>query len=518
MPESPIGPIEEGGGPPVIAGVATSIAAFIGRAWRGPVDRPVFVGSFSEFTRLFGGVWRESMLSIAVKQFFENGGTQAIVVRVASRAGALAARPAIVKLEGGEAFRAADPGTWGLNLTVAVDRAGIADASDATLFNLTVTDDAEILRDDERRGGSGLVEQFTGVSVDPASPRFVGAVLEAQSQLLRLDGGLNAAAPSDQTAAAIEDSAGDGAAIGSAEVTDPANRAAKTGLYALDHADLFNLLCIPPYAAGTDNAIDADWLPAAAYCRERRALLIVDAPAAWTVANAVQLVSAFETIVRENAAMYFPRALAPDPADAGALKAFAPCGMVAGVMARTDAARGVWKAPAGTEAPLAGVAGLSIAGQLGTITDDDNDRLSAAGVNSMRTFPRIGRVVWGARMLAGTNAAAPERKYVPLRRLAFFIEESLTRGTRWVVFEPNNRLTWTRVVEAVTQFLTGLFRQGAFTGAVARDCFFVTCGVGSTMTQDDVANGRLILEIGYAPFRPAEFVILRITQKTMEAS
>ncbi len=152
----------------------------------------------------------------------------------------------------------------------------------------------------------------------------------------------------DQTAIAIDGSGTDGADIGSAEVTAPENRARHTGLYALDKVDLFNLLCIPPYVPSADNDVANDWAPAAAYCRERRAFLIIDAPASWTVDNAVQNVAAFHAIARENAALYFPRVLAPNPLDADTLMAFAPCGMVAGIMSRTDAERAVWKAPAGT--------------------------------------------------------------------------------------------------------------------------------------------------------------------------
>ena len=263
-------------GPRPIEGVPTSITTFVGRTWRGPLDEPVHLGSFGDYERQFGGLWRESTLGFAVKQFFENGGTQAIIVRVATRAGASAAKTAVIRLQDGEVLRATNSGSWGLNLKVAIDRAGVTDDK---LFNLTVTDDAESRRDSDKRGGSGLPERFTNLSVDPASPQFVDTVLR-QSQLLRLEFGLRAVAPREQTATALDGSGSDGAAIGTAEVTAPDNRAAQTGLHAFDKVDLFNLLCIPPYAPGRDLDVVDDWAPAAQYCRERRALLIIDAPAA----------------------------------------------------------------------------------------------------------------------------------------------------------------------------------------------------------------------------------------------
>lgn len=496
-----------------IDGVPTSITAFVGRAWLGPLDQAVTIYSFADYQRLFGGLWGESTMSFAVMQFFENGGTQAIVVRVATRSGASAARAATITLKQGEVFCAASPGSWGLNLKATIDHAGLATPKDATLFNLTVTDDAASRRDSAKRGGSSATERFLNVSVDPTSPQFVGNVLEAQSQLLRAASGLRTNSPDDQAGvAAIDGSGTDGAAIGTAEVTAPENRAASTGLYALDRTGLLNLLCIPPYGWTADNDISADWAPAAQYCVDRRAFLIIDAPASWTVANAAQQVNGFKAIARENAALYFPRVLAPNPLDADTLMAFAPCGAVAGVMSRTDAAQGVWKAPAGVNATLRGVSGLSI-----SVTDTENGVLSPAGINCLRVFPNYGPVVWGARTVAGTDAEASEWKYVPVRRFFLFLEESIYRGTQWVVFEPNDERLWARVVDTVTLLLRAQWRQGALMGNTENQSFFVTCD-RTTMTQDDIQNGRLVIEIGIAPLRPAEFVIFRIGQWTASHS
>src|SRR3712207_5885202 len=177
-------------------------------------------------------------------------------------------------------------------------------------------------------------------------------------------------------------------------------------------------------------------------CYSRRAMLVVDAPADWeTVQNAVSGMNSFVLSGEsaKNAALYFPylRVTDPDPAQAGRKIDMPPAGAVAGVYARTDVQRGVWKAPAGTDASLAGVPELSL-----KLTDLENGRLNPLGVNCLRSFPIIGRVVWGARTLRGADVLADDWKYVPVRRLALFIEESLYRGTQWVVFEPNDEPLW----------------------------------------------------------------------------
>ena len=504
---------ETAAGARTIEGVPTSITAFVGRAWRGPVDQPAALTSFADYERHFGGLWRDSTLSYAVRHFFENGGTHAFVVRVATRGGASAAKTATIKLKGRETFRAASPGSWGLNLSVTINRVGLP-PKDKKLFNLAVTDDAASKKDSAKRRGSGLTERFVGVSVDRASPQFVGTVLETHSRLLRLASGLRANAPADQAnAKATAGSGTDGKTIGTAEVTATSNRARRTGLYALDTVQHFNLLCLPPFDPRKDNDIEKDWMPAAAYCARQRALLIVDAPSSWTASNAAKNVAAFGAVGRENAALYFPRVLAPDPLDAGKPAAFAPSGMVAGLISRVDATRGVWKAPAGKEATLRGAAGLSINGKPGSVGDAESEQLNTAAINCLRAFAGSGVVVWGARTLAGVNVGSPHWKYVNVRRFFLFVEGSLYRGTQWVVFEPNGEPTWVCVRQSAENFLNMLFRQGAFPASTPKEAFYVRCD-RSTMTQDDIDGGRLILEIGIAPVRPAEFVILRIFQST----
>jgi len=185
---------------------------------------------------------------------------------------------------------------------------------------------------------------------------------------------------------------------------------------------------------------------------------------------------------------------------------FASGGVVAGLMSRTDAARGVWKAPAGTEANLRGVLGLSI-----TMSDAENGLLNPAAINCHRTFPGIGTICWGARTLEGQDILASEWKYIPIRRLALFLEESLYRGTKWVVFEPNDEPLWAKVRLNLGAFMMNLFRQGAFQGGTPDKAFYVKCDAETT-TQNDRNLGIINIEVGFAPLKPAEFVVIKIQQ------
>jgi len=208
----------------------------------------------------------------------------------------------------------------------------------------------------------------------------------------------------------------------------------------------------------------------------------------------------------ENAAIYFPRVKVPDPLQENRLEEFVPCGVVAGIFARTDAQRGVWKAPAGQEATLTGVRELTY-----KMTDGENGQLNPVGVNCLRTFPIIGHVVWGARTLDGADRLASEWKYIPVRRLALFLEETLYRGMQWVVFEPNDEPLWAQIRLNVGAFMQNLFRQGAFQGSSPREAYFVKCDAETT-TQNDINLGIVNVLVGFAPLKPAEFVIIKIQQ------
>jgi phage tail sheath protein FI len=272
----------------------------------------------------------------------------------------------------------------------------------------------------------------------------------------------------------------------------------REGIFALDGVDLFNLMCLPGVS---DPGILAD---AMAYCEQRRAFLIVDPPKGQ---NPTDIPTILNALPKSNyGAVYYPWVEIADPLKGGKLRVSPPSGIIAGLYARTDSARGVWKAPAGTEASLIGVQKLEY-----TLTDGENGDLNPLGVNCLRSFPVTGRVAWGARTLRGADQLADEYKYIPVRRLALFIEESLYRGTQWVVFEPNDEPLWAQIRLNVGAFMHNLFRQGAFQGKTPREAYLVKCDKETT-TQNDINLGIVNILVGFAPLKPAEFVIIKVQQ------
>jgi len=253
------------------------------------------------------------------------------------------------------------------------------------------------------------------------------------------------------------------------------------------------------------------WDKAQEYCKKKRAFLIVDPPESWdSPAKAGKGVDGFRGSYPDYAAIYFPQIMLPDPLLENRLENFAPCGVVAGIYARTDAQRGVWKAPAGSETGMSGVRELKV-----LLTDGENGDINQLGVNCLRNFPVYGNIVWGARTLAGADRMASEWKYIPIRRLALFIEESLFRGTQWVVFEPNDEPLWSQIRLNVGAFMHNLFRQGAFQGSSPREAYFVKCDAETT-TQNDSNLGIVNILVGFAPLKPAEFVVIKIQQMAGE--
>jgi phage tail sheath protein FI len=499
-----------------ITGVATSITAFIGRSLRGPVSDPVRVQSYAEFERRFGGLWRDSSLGYAVQQFFQNGGTDALIVRVHSAGAA-----ATLTLAVGFNLVAANPGKWGEKLRVRIDhdtRPPLATDPANSLFNLSVRDTA-----------TGVTERFLNLSTDPNNARFVTRVLEQESNLVRIvtpPGTVPATRPvahgspppgadpllDNASSTAFNTNGDDGAAITDNQISLASLETAKEGLWALQKADLFNLLCIPPLTRDVGGDVSSQTRNAAAkYCQQRRAIYVVDPLSTWNQPSDLTGVAGLDSAGwglsrNENAALYFPRLRLPDPLQENRLADFAPCGAVAGIMARTDGQRGVWKAPAGNDATLNGVVVLTV-----KLTDGENGQLNPLAVNCLRAFPVIGRVVWGARTLRGADQLASEWKYLPVRRLALFIEESLFRGTQWVVFEPNDEPLWAQIRLNVGAFMQGLFRQGAFQGSSPREAYFVKCDKETT-TQNDIDQGIVNIVVGFAPLKPAEFVVIKIQQ------
>jgi phage tail sheath protein FI len=499
-----------------IANVATSITAFVGKAVRGPTGTPETITSFADFERLFGGLHRDFTLGYAVRDFFLNGGATAIVVRLYKPTSNKGSRASfnVTNLT----IEAADEGAWGMKVRVRIEKKPATDpnlVAAAARLGVAPEDLFDVV---VRDGNTGRIETFLNVTTKE-SARRADRVLKNESSLIRVtqslpsgnapaahggaiadadvwtDPSKSAPAQSSATAEAV-----DSATIGAAEY--------KAGVNALDKTDLFNLLCILPDSRGGDVPDDV-YQEALSFCARRRAFLVVDAKAGWHSISSAQTGVAGMNLngdAARNAAIFFPRIKQADPMLDGQIETFPASGMIAGVMARTDAQRGVWKAPAGTDAALMGVAGLQL-----SMTDAENGLLNPLGINCLRAFPVFGTVVWGARTLRGADAAADEYKYISVRRTALFIEESLYRGLKWVVFEPNDEPLWSQIRLNVGAFMHNMFRQGAFQGKTPREAYLVKCDAETT-TQNDINLGIVNILVGFAPLKPAEFVIIKLQQ------
>ena len=355
-----------------IQGVASSNTGFIGSALSGPINQAVYVTSFSEYEREFGGLGSESPMSYAVRHYFENGGRRAYVVRV--------------------------------------------------------------VKNPPKKGGAAM--------------------------------------------------------IGFKEI--------QQGLKAFDQVDLLNLLCIPPFGFQLDVDLQT-WEAALEYCTSRRAFLIMDAPSVGEREAVMRAIPA-----SRNAAVFYPRLVMPDPLNGSSVGLFAPCGAVAGIFARTDTNLGVSKAPAGSHATLIGALGISA-----SPSDEDVDELSRLGINCIRYSPSHGLVIWSARTLQGADPFASEWKYIPVRRTALYIEESIYRGLDWTASEPNDEPLWAQIRLNVGSFMETIFQQGALQGTSSHQAYFVRCDKASN-TQADIDQGITNVLVGFAPLRPAEFVTIKI--------
>jgi hypothetical protein len=268
--------------------------------------------------------------------------------------------------------------------------------------------------------------------------------------------------------------------------------------------DLFNLMVLAPDAAASVQTL---YGAASNFCQKRRAFLLMDPPESWTtVQKAIDTTSGVNSLrvglVKDYSALFYPRVTI---SDGGRQLQVGPAGAMAGLMARIDGTRGVWKAPAGTEADLRGITGLEY-----RFSDGENGVLNPRAVNALRVFPN-GIVNWGGRTMDGDDDFGSEYKYIPVRRLALFLEESLYRGLKWVVFEPNDEPLWAQIRLNVGAFMHDMFRKGAFQGATPKDAYFVKCD-GETTTQNDRNLGIVNIWVGFAPLKPAEFVILYLQQ------
>lgn len=309
-------------------------------------------------------------------------------------------------------------------------------------------------------------------------------------------------------AALIATTAGnDGAVPDANALVGAAADANDDGIYALRQADLFNLLCLPAAALLAAPAMTQVVAAAITFCERSRAFFLLDVPPTInTVIEVRDWLNANASFRHRNAALFFPRVSVPDPLADFRPRNVGNSGLMAGVFARTDTERGVWKAPAGIEAVLRGLVDMDV-----RLTDAENGLLNPLAINCLRSFPIYGNVSWGARTLDGADQAGSEWKYTPIRRLALMLEESLFRGTKWAVFEPNADDLWARIRMNVGAYMMGLFRQGAFQGTSPAQAFYVKCDAETT-TQADRNLGIVNIQVGFAPLKPAEFVVIKIQQ------
>jgi phage tail sheath protein FI len=503
-----------------IVGVSISDTAFVDFFPRGPLDEAVRITSFGDFERVFGGVHPWSEASYAIQQFYLNGGQVAWVVRVEVGN----PQTAQLTLKGGSPLqdtltvKAKNPGKWGNNLQVAV-----VQPLGSTKFNLLVR---EVVTVGTRQQVVNS-EAHLNLNMDKTDKRYAVNVVNDASNLVQLvDVSLGemplAVPPTDSGGARdsdfqrliggsdgdVRDTNGnlvDAAAFGNALRGNPT---AKTGMYALDKIApyIFNILCLPAAANLDATNMSSVYSDAEKYCLDKRAFLIVDIPSSEdTPKKMTDWMTKNDGLRHRNAAVYFPRLSIPDVVNEGRPRNVGPSGTLAGVYARIDSTRGVWKAPAGTEAALRG-ANLTI-----KLTDLENGGLNPLGINVLRNFPIFGNVGWGARTLEGADQQASEWKYIPVRRIALYIEESLYQGLKWVVFEPNDEPLWAQIRLNVGAFMHNLFRQGAFQGKTPREAYFVKCD-SETTTQNDIDQGIVNILVGFAPLKPAEFVVIKIQQ------
>lgn len=501
-----------------IEGVSTSTAGFLGEAERGPTY-PQLVTSFPEYTRLFGSFFNDTkFLPYAVDGFFTNGGKRCFVARIVDKEKALPAQADL----GSVLVTAVGEGLWGTRVAFRVKKA----SSEVNGFRLQVhywsaetrpaspvdplpTDALELeatrvqLRQQAR---PQLSEDFDDLVLDEASPNFVekrvANGLSMLVELKRVAGNNTVPAPGALT---FLDGGVDGANVNLDDYKgrlepDPLTGQKRSGLAALEEPPFEDVALI--YAPNAFDEPDlADELMT--YCEtDKYRFLILDSPRGQAQIGTIDPRS---TRPSQYAAFYYPWIKVFD-AESGARKLVPPGGHVAGIYARTDIERGVFKAPANEI--VRGALELEF-----EVTDGGQGILNPRGVNAIRAFPGRGRRVWGARTLSADTLW----KYVSVRRLFIFLEASIFRGTQWVVFEPNNERLWGRVKQTITEFLRTQWREGALFGATEEEAFFVRVD-RSTMTDDDINNGRLIVVIGVAPVRPAEFVIFRIAQLTSSAT
>lgn len=547
-------------------GVGTSTAGFVGLAQRGPVEGvPQLITNFSDFRRTYGDYLSQNefgdyrFLAYAVESFFTNGGSRCFVARVAPSDAKCSAGYAPAKETPVITFRAKNPGTWGDDISITLrpsskaktqileildtpegkryraknsagfhsdDVVAFSDGTSVTYNRVTKNQDNVLTFEEDYPDSvvdknllpakvvttceftlevryKDITELYENASFNLSAANFIEK-MTAKSDLItvtaepRVETGRIMPPMDEAGVTAVSMSGGSNGSVSSVSAADfiGENRGAgkRTGIQSFVDNDVVSIIAVPGI---TDPNVQ---LTLVAHCENLASrFAVLDIP---KDAKKVQDVTAHRDMFDSDyAAMYHPWLEVYDPLDKKNI-AIPPSGAMMGIYARSDNTRGVHKAPA-NEVVRACV-GLDCQFNKG-----EQDILNPKGINLIRSFPGQGIRVWGAR----TISSNPSWKYINVRRLFIFIEESIKANTSWAVFEPNDTALWVRVQRTISVFLTNLWRNGSLTGSSPEEAFFVNIG-RDTMSQDDIDNGRLICVIGVAPVKPAEFVIFRITQKT----
>jgi uncharacterized protein len=495
-------------GPKPIEGVSTSTAGFLGPTERGPID-PSLITSFEEFQRKFGSYINESYLAYAIDGFFRNGGKRCYISRIYSRENAKFGEHKIPAGPGEITIKTSGPGDWGNRVYYEITDATLhkkpEDPERLKFFRLTVKYFAKVPEDPLKDDPNNIPteEIFDNLSVKPSSNSYYKNMVAGVSDFIRIwDNFL------EQDENTLERPGGDaGIALkpfdnaegNNQQITDEDytgkleeidnGKFIKSGLLGLKEVEDISLVCAPDAHKDLSNTI----IDHCADLKTRFAIVNTEISAAGDVDE----IEPYQD--NKYGAIYFPWFYVYDPLTKNK-KPVPPSGHIAGIYARVDTERGVHKAPANEV--VRGIMSLQI-----NIDKGKQDVLNPKGVNVIRSFPGRGNLVWGAR----TISKDPMWKYINVRRLFIFVEKSVERSTQWAVFEPNNERLWSRVKASLTQFLTTVWKTGALMGTTPEEAFFVRVD-RTTMTQNDIDNGKLIVVVGIAPTKPAEFVIFRFAQ------
>jgi phage tail sheath protein FI len=490
--------VEAGSRP--IEGVGTAVAAFVGLAARGPFNQPTLVTNWSQFVQTFGDFLDGSYLAHAVYGYFLNGGGACYVVRIGANGPAPSARGELpLGREKGTPYRvvALEPGPAGNDVTVEVQEAS---EPGEDLFKLLVS-------------RAGRVEEVFDNVTTKRGKQNVATVVKQQSRLIQLEeiSGAQAVEPAPQARTSLT---GGGASVPVRVSADDyvGNAADRTGFAGLEAVDAVTMLAVPDLMAAYQHgaidleAVQAVQLAMIAHCElmsDRVAIL--DPPPGLNAQQVREWRLDKARYDSRYATLYWPWIKVFDPLQ-GQGVFVPPAGHMAGVWARSDDTRGVHKAPANEV--VRGAIDLEL-----LITKGEHDQLNPQGINCIRAFPGRGIRVWGARTLSSD----PAWRYLNVRRLFNYIEESILEGTQWVVFEPNDMALWERVKRTINAFLVRVWRDGALFGATPQEAFYVKCDA-ETNPAEVIDAGQLVVEIGIAPVKPAEFVIFRIAQFSGGAS